>query len=675
MEELWTELSQAWPAVKNNPEIAEKIEKLWEILKTSGNDQLQISKEIQSLMGNNNITSGFSQNVSTNPSLTNPTSIKAIDTTSDSLATVTQDDDIDSLLVEILGDDYKQEINNSASQTSIKEIRTEAGNNTEELDKLVASILDEDWLKEESGTTGSIIPSDDKQITKTVQGIDTSEISNLIFKADHNIDSLVSSIIANDSNEEIIKPTTTEVRAENQKFIDDNQDIDKLLNEILNEYDEDESLTTNTHTLPDNIYEPDINKTINEKPEEDIDALINDIINRDSNSENTISSLNSITDEENIDDLINDIINKDTDAVDTASSFSNITNEEDIDTLINDIINKDTDTVDTTYSLSNITNEEQAHTVESNPKEDIDALINDILSDKKETTISEEDELKEEEIVIAGVNENTSFQATDRGSPRKVTPVILNTEETRTSYKQPEKESSNILIIIILIILILGFIGAWMLFFNNEQRTQENITIQETYTDTTSTIEEDNHIVEEIKPKYTPKTYQYETEAEYIPSTIEPDSSVTSYYAPGETNNDITITLNTPETAIAENDSTTFNENETVTVIETATLEDDNINTIEKITGTTTPTETLSTNELILKESKIEKVKKAPPAKIISRRKVIIHVIAKGDTLWAIAKRYVNNPYRYPELARLSKIKNPNRIYPGNKVKIIVYIK
>ena len=55
------------------------------------------------------------------------------------------------------------------------------------------------------------------------------------------------------------------------------------------------------------------------------------------------------------------------------------------------------------------------------------------------------------------------------------------------------------------------------------------------------------------------------------------------------------------------------------------------------------------------------------PKKII---KEIIHTVVKGDTLWAIAKKYVNNPFLYPELARLSNIKNPHRIYPGNRVRI-----
>ena len=51
------------------------------------------------------------------------------------------------------------------------------------------------------------------------------------------------------------------------------------------------------------------------------------------------------------------------------------------------------------------------------------------------------------------------------------------------------------------------------------------------------------------------------------------------------------------------------------------------------------------------------------------------YTVVKGDTLWHIARRYVNNPWRYPELARLSKIKNPDLIYPGQKVIVIINAK
>ena len=55
----------------------------------------------------------------------------------------------------------------------------------------------------------------------------------------------------------------------------------------------------------------------------------------------------------------------------------------------------------------------------------------------------------------------------------------------------------------------------------------------------------------------------------------------------------------------------------------------------------------------------------------IVKTRTSMHVVVAGDTLWDIAKKYVNNPWKYPELARLSKIEDPDLIYPGQKVKII----
>lgn len=48
------------------------------------------------------------------------------------------------------------------------------------------------------------------------------------------------------------------------------------------------------------------------------------------------------------------------------------------------------------------------------------------------------------------------------------------------------------------------------------------------------------------------------------------------------------------------------------------------------------------------------------------------HIVVKGDTLWDIAELYTGNAFNYPDLAKRSGIKNPDRIYPGNKVRIII---
>jgi len=46
------------------------------------------------------------------------------------------------------------------------------------------------------------------------------------------------------------------------------------------------------------------------------------------------------------------------------------------------------------------------------------------------------------------------------------------------------------------------------------------------------------------------------------------------------------------------------------------------------------------------------------------------HVVVHGDTLWDVAKKYVGDPFRYPELAEFSNIRNPDLIYPGDIVRI-----
>lgn len=46
------------------------------------------------------------------------------------------------------------------------------------------------------------------------------------------------------------------------------------------------------------------------------------------------------------------------------------------------------------------------------------------------------------------------------------------------------------------------------------------------------------------------------------------------------------------------------------------------------------------------------------------------YVVVRGDTLWSIAQRYTDSPWRWSELWEQNKdeLKNPHRIYPGNVI-------
>ena len=51
-----------------------------------------------------------------------------------------------------------------------------------------------------------------------------------------------------------------------------------------------------------------------------------------------------------------------------------------------------------------------------------------------------------------------------------------------------------------------------------------------------------------------------------------------------------------------------------------------------------------------------------------------VYVVKKGDTLWDISKRFLNNPVRWPEIWASNKhVKNPHWIFPGDRLLMCTY--
>src|SRR5690606_25788237 len=69
---------------------------------------------------------------------------------------------------------------------------------------------------------------------------------------------------------------------------------------------------------------------------------------------------------------------------------------------------------------------------------------------------------------------------------------------------------------------------------------------------------------------------------------------------------------------------------------------------------------------------KVGKVKPKPKPKTTIKSTTRTYTVKKGDTLWAIAKKYYGNGAQYKKIANANKklIKNPNLIHIGWKLKI-----
>jgi nucleoid-associated protein YgaU len=75
---------------------------------------------------------------------------------------------------------------------------------------------------------------------------------------------------------------------------------------------------------------------------------------------------------------------------------------------------------------------------------------------------------------------------------------------------------------------------------------------------------------------------------------------------------------------------------------------------------------------VVVVQSNNATVKKESTAPKVNPKSNGVHVVQPGDTLWAIAKKYYGNGAQYTKIynANRDKIKNPNLIYPGQKLVI-----
>ena len=50
--------------------------------------------------------------------------------------------------------------------------------------------------------------------------------------------------------------------------------------------------------------------------------------------------------------------------------------------------------------------------------------------------------------------------------------------------------------------------------------------------------------------------------------------------------------------------------------------------------------------------------------------RLVIYRVKRGDTLWAISKRYTGSGFNYPRLAEDNEIENPDLIFPRQRITV-----
>ena len=274
-------------------------------------------------------------------------------------------------------------------------------------------------------------------------------------------------------------------------------------------------------------------------------------------------------------------------------------------------------------------------------------------------------------------NEPVQYSASlDNDKNKRVAPDKMHTFTTVVEDDTPHsEESSGSVFIILFVVILLSVFSAslyYVLFHQSGKQTIYQPVVEKPTSNSTSVPIEKEPMPVESELLYSTENIQsLPGERKYDSATTGENDNNQSTAIPGaaqkpnvsdyhaeitQQDNEITITVNNQ----AIENVTATSEQQNIAGL--------NLSAPEKNTEAETAAENTKTEAIKKAEINPVTAAKAIPAKIITKE--IIHVVVKGDTLWAIANKYVNNPFLYPELARLSNIKNPHRIYPGNRVKI-----
>ncbi|MCW8957004.1 MAG: LysM peptidoglycan-binding domain-containing protein [Gammaproteobacteria bacterium] len=624
MEALWNKLASFWPAVKKNPEVVNKIERLWSYLKETENESLVLSYEIEKLISHS-LPDTPAPTSAADKTITPENSIETVSPPGTN--TDTNAAEIDDLLAEILGESYrlgtKLEQQKTGNHDPATSSRTTYITGSQELDELVASILGEGWEKEDRTAITEHFTPGNTQIESIEESQDThkeQKIDNT--DDDFDLDELVQSILTESETTSHVQP----IESVEQPAADTSIDVSDT------EHAKIESahipvIAEITEPIPSSDFE---SKTANEKAASNVGP-----------ETDHMGEANSA--DESLDELINQLLHQQS------------------STPVNEV-------PETQNEQSPIAG--HADTPPRHINESEELAVNIVgKSDESSTNTAKSNTIENQ----TDAQPFSSITATPGITPVRSKPKTAFASPSQTAqdfetksenfHHQGSKSRFALASLLLLAILIVAT-GSWKYFISSD-----SIRITKPGTDKKTTK---TPAMEETKSAFiepTPITRIPEHKATYSPEQEESvfiqKSVVTTdddeYRARIEQNeSDITIVINEPaneEPTPSYNEETPFYNKETVE------------NTLD---NTATPVKKAANKDTLNIKTSV-KEKTEPKISSKTRRKIIIHTVVKGDTLWAIAKRYVDNPYRYSELAKLSKLKNPNLIYPGNKVRIIKY--